>query len=243
MMLIKPLIFWRTCSVPSLSWSASSSSVSLIPAPFKADRPLTRPVAFLNESFVTTLATAGTALLSLSFIFSATAAEILGSCIFLFVKHPFDVGDRVDINDEAMVVERISLLYTVFKGVATHRTRQAPNSVLNGLWIDNVSRSKSMRERLQVYISFDTTLDDVQLLKKEMQNFVRDRENSRDFEPEIDVEVTGVSKMDNMELTIEIRHKVSKIQAATSCLGADSRSPTGPMKPSALLVVPSSCAP
>ena len=168
-------------------------------------------VAFLNESFVTTLATAGTALLSLSFIFSATAAEILGSCIFLFVKHPFDVGDRVDINDEQMVVERISLLYTVFKNVSNHRTRQAPNVVLNNLWIDNVSRSKAMRERLQIYISFDTTLEDVQLLRKEMQNFVLDKENNRDFEPDIDVEVTGIASMDKMELTIEIKHKASQL--------------------------------
>lgn len=43
-------------------------------------------VAFLNKNFVTTLATAGTALLSLSFVFSITAQEFLGSCIFLFVK-------------------------------------------------------------------------------------------------------------------------------------------------------------
>ena len=106
-----------------------------------------------------------------------------------------------------MVVERISLLYTVFKNVANHRTRQAPNSVLNNLWIDNVSRSKAMRERLQVYISFDTTLEDVQLLRKEMQNFVLDKENNRDFEPEINVEVTGINKMDQMELTVEIKHK------------------------------------
>ena len=39
-------------------------------------------VAFLNENFVTTLATAGTALLSLSFVFAATCQEVLGSCIF-----------------------------------------------------------------------------------------------------------------------------------------------------------------
>lgn len=49
-------------------------------------------VAFLNSSFTTTLATTGTALLSLSFVFSATCQEVLGSCIFLFVKHPFDVS-------------------------------------------------------------------------------------------------------------------------------------------------------
>ena len=43
-------------------------------------------ISFLNTDFATTLATAGTALLSLSFIFSATCQEILASILFLFYK-------------------------------------------------------------------------------------------------------------------------------------------------------------
>lgn len=68
-----------------------------------------RPVAFLNKSFVTTLATAGTTLLSLSFVFATSCQEVLGSCIFIFVKHPFDIGDRVDItsSDSQFVVEHM----------------------------------------------------------------------------------------------------------------------------------------
>lgn len=169
-------------------------------------------VALLNSSLTTTLATAGTALLSLSFVFATTAQEVLGSCIFVFVKHPFDVGDRVDINNDQLVVERISLLYTVFKSVTTHRTSQAPNIILNSLWVNNVSRSKAMREQLFLYISFDTTLEDIQLLKNEMQSFVLDKENCRDFQPDIDVEVTGIASMDKMELKVEIKHKVSILQ-------------------------------
>ena len=167
-------------------------------------------VAFLNASFATTLATAGTALLSLSFVFATTAQEVLGSCIFLFVKHPFDVGDRVDIADNQLVVERISLLYTVFKQIKTHKTTQVANIVLNTVWIENVSRSTAMREQLLMYISFDTSLEDVQLLRNEMQNFVLAPENSRDFQPEIEVEVTGIAEMNKLELKVEIKHKVGQ---------------------------------
>lgn len=75
-------------------------------------------LAWFQSSLLTTVATAGTALLSLSFIFAVTAQEFLGSCIFLFVKHPFDVGDRVDIaagpEKQRLVVDKISLLYSVF---------------------------------------------------------------------------------------------------------------------------------
>jgi small-conductance mechanosensitive channel len=43
---------------------------------------------FIFISFATTLATAGTALLSLSFIFAVTCQEILASILFLFYKVP-----------------------------------------------------------------------------------------------------------------------------------------------------------
>ena len=166
-------------------------------------------VGFLNSSLWTQLATTGTVLLSLSFVFATTAQEVLGSCIFLFVKHPYDVLDRVDVNDDQLVVEHISLLYTTFRKISTNKLTQVPNIVLNSLWIQNISRSKAMKERLQMYISFDTSLEDVQLLRNEMQAFVLDKENSRDFQPDIDVEITGLSEMNKMELTVEIRHKVN----------------------------------
>ena len=164
-------------------------------------------VAWLNSNFTTTLATAGTALLSMSFVFAGTAQEVLGSCIFLFVKHPFDVGDRVDIGDVGYVVERMSLLYTVFRRVKDQKKSQVPNIVLNSNWIDNVSRSKAMREQILLYVNFDTTFEDLDLLKKEMIKFVKDKDNARDFQSDVDIEVTGIAEMNKMELKMEMRHK------------------------------------
>ncbi|KAF2006880.1 hypothetical protein P154DRAFT_421332 [Amniculicola lignicola CBS 123094] len=164
-------------------------------------------IAFLSPGFTTTLTTSATALLSLSFVFAATCQEVLGSCIFLFVKHPYDIGDRVDITAEQLTVEHISLLYTVFKRVSNGKVVQIPNIVLNNLWVENVTRSKAMREQLSIFVSFDTTFEDVNLLKQEMQNFVRDPLNSRDFHPEVDLEVMSIAEMNKLELKCEIRHK------------------------------------
>ncbi|KAI9894968.1 MAG: hypothetical protein M1814_000189 [Vezdaea aestivalis] len=164
-------------------------------------------VGFLNQSFTTTLATAGTALLSLSFVFAATAQEVLGSCIFLFVKHAYDVGDRLDIKDDMLIVEHISLLYTVFRRVDTNKTVQIPNIVLNTVWIENISRSKAMRERVAIFIHFDTSLEDIHALRSEIQAFVNEKDNSRDFLPEVEVEVVGIAEMNKLELRVEIRHK------------------------------------
>ncbi|POS83440.1 hypothetical protein EPUL_006206, partial [Erysiphe pulchra] len=164
-------------------------------------------IAFQNTSFLTTLATAGTTLLSLSFVFAATTQEFLGSCIFLFVKHPYDVGDRCDISNTTLVVERISLLFTIFKRIDTMRMVQIPNMVLNTLWIENTSRSKAMKEQIEIFISFDTPLEDIETLRSLMEIFVRNPENSRDFQPEVIMETTSVNSMDKLSLKIEIRHK------------------------------------
>ncbi|KAK3690765.1 hypothetical protein LTR37_018987 [Vermiconidia calcicola] len=173
-------------------------------------------VAFLNKSFTTTLATTGTALLSLSFVFAATAQEVLGSCIFLFVKHPYDIGDRVDIstsgaqNQEHFVVEHISLLFTVFRhvqGAGVGRICQIPNIVLNSLWVENVSRSKAMTEQLTIDIAFETPFDDLQILKNELITFVTEKDNSRDFQPNIDIDVLGTSDQSKLSLLVEVKHK------------------------------------
>lgn len=167
-------------------------------------------MAFQDTNFVTTLATAGTTLLSLSFVFAASVQEFLGSCIFLFVKHPYDVGDRVDIvgpEKELLVVEQISLLYTIFKRIDTMKMVQVPNIVLNNLWVENVTRSKAMKEQLDMFISFDTSLEDIEVLRSEMEAFVRSPDNSRDFQPDIVLEATGIGNMDKLQLKVEIRHK------------------------------------
>jgi hypothetical protein len=164
-------------------------------------------IAFLAPEFRATLATSATALLSLSFVFATTAQEILGSCIFLFVKHPYDIGDRVDITSEQLIVEHIALLYTVFKRVSNGKTVQIPNIGLNSLWVENITRSKAMREQVSVFCAFDTSFDDVNCLKQEMISFVRDPANSRDFYPDIEIEVVSIAEMNKLELRVEILHK------------------------------------
>lgn len=169
------------------------------------------------------LAAAGTVLLSLSFVFAATAQELLGSCIFLFVKRknssyarnpitlttvidPYDVGDRVDINDNKFVVLHMSLLYTTFRRVDNGKASQVPNNVLNTQWIENVSRSKQMSETINLAVDFGTTFEDIQALKEEMSKFIKS--NDRDYSPNFNIEVAGVNNLDRLELKIGILHKV-----------------------------------
>ena len=70
--------------------------------------------------------------LGLSWLIGASLQEVLSSIIFLFIKHPFDVGDRVVINKETYTVKEIRLLSTVFLD-STSGIVQAPNNQLNTL--------------------------------------------------------------------------------------------------------------
>ncbi|KAL4807259.1 Mechanosensitive ion channel-domain-containing protein [Aspergillus unguis] len=164
-------------------------------------------LSFVTSGFGTVIAAGATTLLSMSFVFATTAQEVLGSCIFLFVKHPFDIGDRVEIDSKPYIVERISLLYSVFRNVNDNRVTQIPNVVLNTVWIDNYSRSAAMQERLTIDVSFDTTTAEIQALKDEMELFVRNPENSRDFHQDVDIDVVGVGALDKLQITVSLFHK------------------------------------
>ncbi|KAF9873088.1 hypothetical protein CkaCkLH20_09598 [Colletotrichum karsti] len=163
--------------------------------------------AFFSNSFSTYLATIGTQLAAVSFAISGTVQEFLGSCIFIFVKHPFDVGDRVMIDSHEMTVEKISLLYSVFRKVNSNKTTQVPNINLNSMWVDNVSRSGAMRERITIQIAADTSFDDIERLRRKIRDEVRAPENRRDFREDVDVELMSIGDMSKLEIYVEAEHK------------------------------------
>lgn len=126
---------------------------------------------------------------------------------------------------------------------ASPLTSQVPNIVLNTLWVENITRSKAMKEQLDMFISFDTSLEDIELLRVEMENFVRSSDNSRDFQPDIILECTGLGNMDKMQLKIEIRHKVlSSVRCMMHAQLTHHNSQIGPTRLSVRLADPNSCA-
>ncbi|KAK9454382.1 Mechanosensitive ion channel-domain-containing protein [Dipodascopsis uninucleata] len=170
-------------------------------------------VAFLNQNFTTVLATAGTTLISLSFIFSVTCQEVLASCIFLFVKHPFDIADRVVIADVTYIVDHISLLHSVFHHVGNQRSVQVPNSVLNSLFIENVTRSNSLSETVTVPVNIITTSEDLESLRVQIETFVH--QNARDYRSDVFVGFTGISAVDRITMLVKVHYKSNAFSDVT----------------------------
>jgi hypothetical protein len=72
---------------------------------------------FFSPSFASKTTQLWTTFTGLAFAIGGTVTEFLACVIFIFIKHPYDVGDRVDINGVQLIVERISLMYSVFRRI------------------------------------------------------------------------------------------------------------------------------
>ncbi|OBR11575.1 mechanosensitive ion channel [Colletotrichum higginsianum IMI 349063] len=169
-------------------------------------------ISIISGSAAAGLASAGSSFLGLAWMLQATAQEFLQSIIFVFVKHPFDVGDRVTVygntgtlgtGDDYYVTE-ISLLYTEFKKMEGHIV-QAPNSVLNTLFILNQRRSAGLADPIELKLGFGTDPELIDELKSRMLNFCL--ENKRDYQPRIISEVKTLNEVQSFTMNLIFFHK------------------------------------
>jgi len=158
----------------------------------------------LDASFQNLLTGAGTFILGLSWLIGASAGEVLSSIIFLFIKHPYDIGDTVEVSSATYTVKEIRLLSTVFVdggGAAV----QAPHSALTALFIKNHRRSGPESESIELDVAYDTAFEKIEELRAKMMAFVTSRR--RDFQPSFDVTVKDLPSQTQMTLTAVIKYK------------------------------------
>ncbi|KAL9111986.1 MAG: hypothetical protein Q9227_003606 [Pyrenula ochraceoflavens] len=169
-------------------------------------------ISIISTSAAGVLTSAGSAVLALSWLFSATAQEFLQSVIFVFVKHPFDVGDRVSIygntgstlRGDDYFVKEIALLYTEFKKMEGHIV-QAPNSYLNTLFILNMRRSGGLAEAVPIIIRFGTTLQQIDDLRQSLLEFVR--AEKREYQSNILTELREVTEAYSLTVNVVFFYK------------------------------------
>ena len=169
-------------------------------------------ISLISTSAAGVLTSAGSAVLALSWLFSSTAQEFLASCIFVLVKHPFDVGDRVYVYGNAgvsmkgddFIVKEISLLYTEFKKMEGQIV-QAPNSYLNTLFIQNMRRSGGLAEAVPLIVKFGTTLDQIDDLRQHLLEFVK--AEKREYQPNILTEIRDIVEAHSLNLNVVFFYK------------------------------------
>ncbi|KAK1079922.1 hypothetical protein LTR33_005984 [Friedmanniomyces endolithicus] len=169
-------------------------------------------ISLISTSAAGVLTSAGSAVLALSWLLSATAQELLQSTLFIFVKHPFEVGDRVSIygNNGALgrgddyFVKEISLLYTEFKKMEGHVV-QAPNSYLNTLFIVNQRRSGGLAEAVNITVKFGTTIDQIDGLRNKLLEFVK--AEKREYQGNILTELRDIVEVHSLNINVVFFYK------------------------------------
>ena len=169
-------------------------------------------LSLISTSAAGVLTSAGSSILALSWLFSGTAQEFLASVIFVFIKHPFDVGDRITVygatgdnmTGDDYFVKQISLLYTEFQKMQNHVV-QAPNSYLNTLFILNQRRSPGLAEAYSITVKYGTTLDQVNNLRQRLIEFVRSEK--RDYQPNILTEMRDITENWSISLNVVFFYK------------------------------------
>lgn len=162
--------------------------------------------AMITNKLTTLVTSAGTFVLGLSWLIGTTMQEILGACIFLFVKHPFDVGDRVDIDGNSYVVSSMQLMSTTFKRVDGTYTFVG-NFVLKDKYIYNIRRSGPIAETFVFEVDFVTTFEKLQELRSRMLKFLK--AEGRDFMQIFDVIVDDLPAQGKMVLKADIKYKTN----------------------------------
>ncbi|KAL2937977.1 Mechanosensitive ion channel protein 10 [Bienertia sinuspersici] len=105
------------------------------------------------------------------FVFGNTCRTIFEAIIFVFVMHPFDVGDRCIIDGTMMVVEEMNILTTVFLKFDNEKIYY-PNAVLATKSIGNYYRSPDQGDCVEFAIDYATSPPKIAKLKEQIKNYL-----------------------------------------------------------------------
>ncbi|KAK0559151.1 hypothetical protein OC844_004615 [Tilletia horrida] len=162
----------------------------------------------ISIKFSSLVTSFGTVLLGLSWLLSATAQEALSAIIFLFVKHPYDVGDRVEVDGgggvATYVVAEIQLLSTIFK-TTTGKYVQISHSVLTTKMVTNLRRSGPIEETITFDVPYSTTFEQIEQLRERMMEWIA--QQPRDFFPGLNIAIIDLPEFKSMTLQCPIRYK------------------------------------
>ncbi|GLU04640.1 hypothetical protein SLE2022_217780 [Rubroshorea leprosula] len=140
------------------------------------------------------------------FIFGDTCKRTFEAIIFLFVMHPFDVGDRCEIDQVQMIVEEMNLLTTVFLR-HDHQKVTYPNSVLSTKPIGNFYRSPDMIEIIEFCIHISTPTEKIALMKEKIIQYIQSKEEHWQKNPT--VALKDVEDMNKLKFMVWSKHRMN----------------------------------
>ncbi|CAK8568468.1 unnamed protein product [Lathyrus sativus] len=141
-----------------------------------------------------------------AFMFGNTCKNIFESIIFVFVMHPFDVGDRCVIDGVELMVEEMNILTTVFLKLNNEKVYY-PNSVLAMKPISNYYRSPNMSDSVEFSVDFTTPAEKIGALHEKVKRYLE--RNPQYWHPCFSLFVKQIKNVNKIKMGLYVTHTMN----------------------------------
>ncbi|KAL6195389.1 hypothetical protein ACLB2K_031008 [Fragaria x ananassa] len=145
-------------------------------------------------------------LVVVAFVFGNTCKTVFEAVIFLFVIHPFDVGDRCEVDGVQMIVEEMNILTTVFLKYDNTKIVY-PNSTLSTKPITNYYRSPDTQDAIEFSVHISTPADKVAAMKQRMISYIANKKEH--WYADQMIILKNVEELNRMTFALWLTHKMN----------------------------------
>lgn len=147
--------------------------------------------------------------LAFTFIFGGSIKTAYENVMFLFMVHPFDVGDRLIIDDATYTVHKLKLSTTILEKDSGVRV-WFPNNKLAGLPIYNQSRAEVVRETFQYAMDNSTDEKVFSAVEESVTGYIN--HHRKDFDGPCSCVTTAALDPLKLRLTIGVTYSFNATQ-------------------------------
>ncbi|KAL6558680.1 hypothetical protein OROMI_019030 [Orobanche minor] len=141
------------------------------------------------------------------FMFGNSVRSIFEAIIFIFVVHPFDVGDRCVIDGVQMIVDEMNILTTIFLKADNEKVYY-PNSILATKAISNFNRSPEMMgDVVEFAVDFKTSAENIAALKAKIKGYLESKPHQ--WSPNHSVQVKDIVDVNKMMMALYVTHTIN----------------------------------
>lgn len=140
------------------------------------------------------------------FIFGNTCKTVFEAIVFVFVMHPFDVGDRCVVDGVQMIVEEMNILTTVFLRYDNEKIYY-PNSALATKPISNFYRSPEMGDSVEFTVDASTSIEKIGALKERIAKYLESK--PQHWHPKHSVAVLDIQNLSTMKMALYTQHTIN----------------------------------
>ncbi|KAM5566129.1 mechanosensitive ion channel protein 10 [Rosa sericea] len=140
-----------------------------------------------------------------AFMFGNTCKNVFEAIVFMFVTHPFDVGDRIVVDDVLLMVEEMNVLTTTFLKPNNEKVYY-PNSVLCTKIISNYYRSPDMGDTVEFSIIL-TPVEKIDMLRKRIKEYLESK--PQHWRPGHSVVVIDIEDVNKLKMALNICHTMN----------------------------------